>query len=35
MKASQATYEHGLLTIVLPIAERPAGPVSLPVDVKS
>jgi HSP20 family protein len=35
VKAADASYEHGLLTIVLPIAERPAGPVQLPVDVKS
>ena len=35
VKAADASYEHGLLTITLPIAERPAGPVQLPVDVKS
>jgi HSP20 family protein len=35
VRAADASYEHGLLTIVLPIAERPAGPVQLPVDVKS
>ncbi len=32
--AAQARYEHGLLTVVLPIAERPAGPVQVPVDVQ-
>ena len=32
--AARATYEGGLLTVVLPVAERPAGPVQVPVDVK-
>ena len=35
VKAADASYEHGLLTITLPIAERATGPVQLPVDVKS
>ena len=33
--AAKATYEQGLLTVVLPIAEKPAGPVQVPVDVRS
>lgn len=32
--AARAGYEQGLLTIVLPIAAHPAGPVNVPVDVK-
>lgn len=32
---AHATYEDGLLTVVLPVAEKPAGPVSVPVDVRS
>ena len=31
---ARATYERGLLTIVLPIAPQPAGPVGVPVDVR-
>lgn len=33
--AAKATYDQGLLTVVLPIAERPKGPVQVPVDVRS
>ncbi len=28
-----ATYEHGLLTIVLPVATRPTQPLKVPIDV--
>ena len=31
-EAASATYENGLLTIVLPLAQRPAGPVKVPVQ---
>src|SRR5712691_4334062 len=32
--AAHATYQAGLLTIVLPIAERPARPVKVPIQVR-
>ena len=30
---AKATYEHGLLTIVLPLVQRPAAPVEVPIQV--
>jgi HSP20 family protein len=33
VSAATATYEHGLLTIVLPVARRPAEAVSVPIEV--
>lgn len=34
-QAASASYEHGLLQIVLPIAKRPSGAVRVPIDVRS
>lgn len=33
--AASATYEHGLLQIVLPIAKRPSGAVRVPIELRS
>jgi HSP20 family protein len=30
-----ADYEHGLLRIVMPVVERPTGPVQVPIEVKT
>jgi HSP20 family protein len=30
-----ASYEHGLLRIVMPLVNKPRGPVKVPIDVRS
>ncbi|MHB8059725.1 MAG: Hsp20/alpha crystallin family protein [Gaiellaceae bacterium] len=34
-EAASASYEHGLLQIVLPIAKRPTGAVRVPIELRS
>jgi HSP20 family protein len=34
-EAASATYERGLLQIVLPIAKRPSGAVRVPIELRS
>jgi len=34
-EAASATYEHGLLQVVLPIAKRPTGAVRVPIELRS
>jgi HSP20 family protein len=35
VERATASYEHGLLTIVLPIAERPPRPITVPIEVST
>lgn len=35
VERATASYEHGLLTIVLPIADRPPRPVTVPIEVSA